>query len=107
MLASNARRPGVRVVGHPRARDSIEDLLARDPVCAAIGSYLVSHPDAADTAQGIAQWWIHRDLNLTWEALQKLARHGVVRAFLGGDGVYGYTKNHRMRRRLSRYLKGS
>ena len=57
---------------------TLRDLLARDPVCRDIVEYLMQNNDAADTARGIAQWWIRRDVAATQEALMKLQEWGVV-----------------------------
>ena len=44
---------------------TLRDLLARDPVCRDIVEYLMQNNDASDTARGIAQWWIRRDVAAT------------------------------------------
>ncbi len=86
---------------------AILDLLARDSVCANIVAYLDRHHHAADTARGIAQWWIRADIAVTEAALRKLAAYGVVRAFAiqGTTRVYAYADNELLRARLSEYVK--
>lgn len=45
--------------------------------------YLDSHPDAADTVEGIAEWWLPRalcaDVHLVDQALARLLGQGLVR----------------------------
>jgi hypothetical protein len=93
----------------PRARhphDAIRDLLATDPVGEAVVVYLHAHPHAADSARGIAEWWIHRDPRVTEEALGKLAAHGLVQPYANGCGrIYAYTKDRVLRRVVSAYVK--
>ena len=62
--------------------------------------------DAADTARGIAQWWIRRDVAATQEALMKLQEWGVVQTHVVQDHtfVYAYTKRAVLRQSLVRYL---
>ena len=85
---------------------AIRELLWNNPVCGEIVTYLSRHIHAVDTAPGIAEWWIKRDLGSTQEALVKLLRRGVVRSFLQGlTPVYAYTKNPSLRQRLARYVR--
>ena len=86
---------------------AIRDLLARDPVCLQIVHYLSRNSEAADTARGIAEWWIRRDLASTQEALLKLQEYGVVQSYVIQDNmfVYVYTKNPILRQSLARYLQ--
>ena len=85
---------------------TLRDLLARDPVCRDIVEYLMQNNDAADTARGIAQWWIRRDVAATQEALMKLQEWGVVQTHVVQDHtfVYAYTKRAVLRQSLVRYL---
>lgn len=71
--------------------------------------YLVRHSEAADTVRGIAEWWIHRDLPKTAEALTRLEQHGVVKSCLVQDAiaVYGYTKNPLLREGLRQYVESA
>jgi hypothetical protein len=83
-------------------------LLDRNHVCLDIVRYLLDHCDAADTARGIAEWWINRDVALTAEALGQLQACGVVRSHLVQDAtaVYGLTKNSLLRHTLRQYVSG-
>jgi len=87
---------------------AIRDLLARDPVCLEIVQYLVRNTEAADTARGIAEWWIKRSLASTQDALLKLEEFGVVQAFAVQDStfVYAYTKNPILRQSIARHQRG-
>jgi hypothetical protein len=87
---------------------AIRDLLARDPVCLEIVQYLARNCEAADTARGIAEWWIKRDLASTQDALLKLQEFGVVQSFAVQDStfVYAYTKNPILRQSIARHLPG-
>lgn len=88
---------------------ALHELLARDPVCHDIVRYLMRNTDAADTARGIAEWWIGRDLASTQEALMKLQAYGVVRSHVVQDNtfVYAYTKRAVLRQSLARHLQGT
>ena len=62
----------------------------------AIEAYLACHPEAADSEEGIARWWVRSGgLEPTVEdirkALQRLITFGVLRAARTPDGrqVYG------------------
>jgi hypothetical protein len=85
---------------------TLRDLLDRDPVCRDIVQYLMHNNDAVDTARGIAQWWIRRDVAATQEALMKLQDLGVVHTHVVQDRtfVYAYTKRSVVRQSLARYL---
>jgi len=65
------------------------------------------HNDAADTARGIAEWWINRDVPSTRQALLRLQECGVVRSYVvqGDTFVYGYTKRAVLRQSLARSLR--
>ena len=82
-------------------------MLERDPTCLDIVHYLTRHSEAADTARGIAEWWIKRDLPSTQEALSKLLECGVIRSHPVQDStfVYAYTKNPLLRQTLARYVR--
>ena len=83
-------------------------MLDNDEICAEIVRYLVNHTEAADTARGIAEWWISRDVGETAEALQRLHAHGVVRSYFVQEAasVYGFTKNPILRDTLTQFVRG-
>ncbi|ENO95557.1 hypothetical protein C667_18412 [Thauera phenylacetica B4P] len=58
---------------------------------AAIEAYLACHPEAADSAEGIARWWlaargIDTDADTVTQALQRLVEFGTVRVRRTPDG---------------------
>ena len=88
---------------------ALRDLLGRDAVCLEIVQYLMRHNEAADTARGIAEWWINRDVPSTRQALLRLQECGVVQSYVvqGDTFVYAYTKRAVVRQALARYLRES
>jgi len=73
-------------------------------VCREIVQYLMRHNEAADTARGIAEWWINRDEPSTRQALLRLQECGVVESYIvqGDTFVYAYTKRAVLRQSLAR-----
>ena len=54
-------------------RDPVEELVA------AIERYLELHPEAADTAAGIADWWLfHPHVGQVLKAIERLEACGVM-----------------------------
>lgn len=56
-----------------------------------IERYLVLHPNAADTLEGIARWWLQRQrfidsLERVNDALEVLIRRGMVKKITSADG---------------------
>ena len=86
---------------------ALRDLLGHDAVCREIVQYLMRHNEAADTARGIAEWWIDRDVPSTRQALLRLQECGVVQSYVvqGDTFVYAYTKRAVLRQSLARYLR--
>jgi DNA-binding FrmR family transcriptional regulator len=78
---------------------AIRELLDRDPVCLEIVRYLLGNGEAADTACGIAEWWIHSNVARTAEALSRLQELGVVCSRLVQDAtsVYGFSRDPLLR----------
>ncbi len=89
----------LEILTRSRRSQTISELLERDPVCREIVAYLAQHTDAADTARGIAEWWIGRDIVVTEAALEKLLAQRLVTAHLAGGAasVYRFTRNPRDR----------
>src|SRR6267142_1998961 len=88
---------------------ALRDLLGFAAVCREIVQYLMRHNQAIDTARGIAEWWINRDVLSTRQALLKLQACGVVRSYIvqGDTFVYAYTRRAVMRQSLARYLQAT
>jgi len=105
-----SRHPALKPTPQPgQGRGTVlRELLARDTACREIVQYLMRHSEAADTARGIADWWIRRDVASTLKALLKLRECGVVQSYAVQDNtfVYAYTKNAVLRQALARYLQG-
>jgi len=100
---------GDRAIPRPQSRlTAIRELLDNDEISAEIVRYLVNHTEAADTARGIAEWWIGRDVGQTADALRRLQAHGVVRSYFVQEAasVYGFTKNPILRDTLTQYVRG-
>ncbi len=73
----------------------------RSPVMAEILRYLVEHPDAKDTIEGISQWWMpsHRKApsrDAVQSAIDELLTRGwiVRRETSPSHVVYGLDKRH-------------
>lgn len=69
-----------------------------DALIAAIEAYLASHPQAADSAEGVAQWWLGSPtpavaMQDVERALLALAQRGVVRRAVLADGTSLYRGN--------------
>ena len=69
-----------------------------DAVAATIRRYLLDHPNAADTLQGVARWWLSGDAGEEWlskvqRAIEQLVNRGeMVRKTLR-DGTVIYERN--------------
>jgi hypothetical protein len=107
--AARPFRRGIRAIRRPHSKlTAIRELIESDEVCADIVRYLVSHTEAADTARGIAEWWIGRDVAQTADALSRLQAYGVVRSYPVQDAtsVFAFTKNPILRDTLRQYVRG-
>jgi Fe2+ or Zn2+ uptake regulation protein len=63
--------------------------------------YLSLHPKAADTAEGVARWWLRRQrfevrLEVVARALERLFREGVVSRTLIRNGNSIYRRRHQV-----------
>ncbi|HGX91840.1 MAG TPA: hypothetical protein ENK35_00835 [Candidatus Tenderia sp.] len=64
-----------------------------------IEQYLTDHPEAADSVEGIASWWlprqrIHYEVEMVKGALEYLQLQGIVSATGQRDAVYRLNKHH-------------
>jgi hypothetical protein len=62
-----------------------------DELAAEICAYLQAHPDAADTLDGVVQWWIAherflRGITAAARALERLVEEGRVEQISTADG---------------------
>jgi len=70
----------------------------REQISELIVSYLGKHPEAQDTLDGIADWWltferIELSTNAVADALTDLVRQGIVTLQKSGDGATFYKLN--------------
>ncbi len=73
------------------------DEIILSKLCDAIVGYLKHHPDAADTARGIGNWWLpaqhcESDARLIQRALDRLVEQGRVRWYALVDGTILYAR---------------
>jgi hypothetical protein len=56
----------------------------------ALVAYLLAHPQASDTAEGIARWWLRTDSPgnsmLLQQALDWMEGQGLIESVVAGDG---------------------
>jgi hypothetical protein len=68
---------------------AMSDAKPLSQVSQSILTYLQQHPDAADTADGIACWWLPEglrgDVNLVAQALEDLLSTGRIRRVVNAD----------------------
>ena len=62
-----------------------------------IQMYLFNHPNAADTLDGIARWWLTRQryeeaTTVVKKALENLIARGSVAQSIGANDIYIYSK---------------
>jgi hypothetical protein len=72
--------------------------------------YLLQHPEAQDTAEGIAEWWlldrqVGRVMAEVKAALAGLVARGFLVARRSGDGHTHYSLNREKEREVQRYLR--
>ena len=83
-----------RSVGDPRDYTSIGTEVGK-----AVVAYLAEHPQAMDTAEGIAEWWMKdhesRDIETVRRVLGQLTREGLLEVV--GAGKYAH---YRLRKSL-------
>jgi hypothetical protein len=107
VLSHHAALKLTPVSSRSRVAPALRDLLGRDAACREIVQYLMCHNEAADTARGIAEWWINRDVPSTRQALMKLQERAIVQSYVvqGETVVYAYTKRAVVRQSLARCLQ--
>jgi hypothetical protein len=74
-------------------------------------AYLMDHPDAQDTLDGVVQWWllerkIKNQTDLTKEALAELVSKGLVLESESGDSRIHYRMNPDKSKEIQRLLRG-
>ena len=86
---------------------------ARENVAQALLRYLRTHPDAADTLEGVVKWWLPRQryydaMESVEAALELLVQRDVVEKFPGPSGVVYRCSAHRSAHRSThRAVHGS
>jgi predicted transcriptional regulator len=73
-------------------------------------TYLLEHPDAEDTVEGIVGWWllkeeVRRRTSDVQEALQDLVEHGLVLQRVGPDKRSRYLLNRGKQGEVEALLK--
>ncbi|MGE0883023.1 MAG: hypothetical protein AB7P14_05735 [Blastocatellales bacterium] len=79
-------------------------------VAQTILGYLLEHPDAQDTLEGIVQWWVLERQTKHWiaqvqDALSKLTEEGLILEKKGPDCKTHYRVNRRKLARVRKKLK--
>src|SRR5215510_9110655 len=80
------------------------------PIAQDILAYLIEHPQAADTLEGIIQWWILEQQIKRWStqieaALAELAARKLIIKGKGSDGQTRYRLNSRKIARIKALLE--
>jgi hypothetical protein len=83
-----------------------ESLIAQD-----ILSYLLEHPAAKDTIEGIVEWWlleekIKRRMNEVQKVLDELVREGLIIANKSKDSKIRYRINQLRKNKIRAMLDG-
>jgi uncharacterized protein YbaP (TraB family) len=73
-------------------------LASVDATIARIRRYLDEHPNAADTLEGIARWWLAGDEGYVWldtveRAMERLSADGIAVRRTLADGTVIYERN--------------
>ena len=84
-------------------------VMRRSQITGEILEYLVGHPDAQDTLEGIAYWWlleqsIINQVALVREALEKLVKAGWVLEVKGADSRIHYRINSGKKKDVKTFL---
>lgn len=72
-------------------------------------NYLLKHPEAQDTLEGICQWWLlkqtaYREFVRVRDTLDRLASEGLVTRKLAVDGRVHYRINKRKQKTILKLL---
>ena len=75
-----------------------------DALAQTIRDYLSTHPNAADTLEGVATWWLSGSADREWldhveRAMEQLMRQGEVVRQILRDGTVIYERNKDQDRR--------
>ena len=80
-----------------------DDAEAVGAIARAIHRYVIAHPDAADTVEGIHRWWLlptlhEESIMRVEEAVEQLVSEGVLRSISPEDGrvIYCYAQQRRL-----------
>ena len=78
--------------------------------CNEILAYLVEHPEARDTLEGILEWWllerkIKRQKDQVKEALTELVARGLVLEHKGGNSQTQYRINQSKYKEIQKLFK--
>lgn len=102
-----APRSRVNVDDANKLRDGRGDSLSQELL-----EYLVQHPEALDTREGIAEWWLLKQRisevvgNLE-AVLDDLVKQGFLLANRGEEGRIYYCLNRAREREVRKYLRNS
>jgi hypothetical protein len=89
-----------------------QDLLIKDKELTrnTILAYLIEHPDARDTLEGILQWWllhltINYQMSKVQEAINELVAKGYLIENVGSDRCKSYQINKNRLEEISAVMK--
>jgi predicted transcriptional regulator len=88
---------------------SIKPMTAKSQIFYEILTYLIEHPEAQDTMEGIVEWWlleqpIKRQTTRVKTALAELVAMGLVLERQGQDGRVHYRTDRRKAAKIRRLL---
>lgn len=69
---------------------------------AALRRYLLAHPDACDTVDGIGGWWLSRPSDVVYAAVSQLVGSAEMECVSGPDGQPLYRAARTMARSANR-----
>lgn len=100
MVVLSREGPVRREKNNRKSRDTAREILR----------YLVSHPNAEDTLEGIARWWldrgrIERTVDEVGESLELLLARGLIQERRERSKLACYRMNSERRGEIARFLK--